>query len=303
MTGDLDEAAVRQRIIKVPGDAEQDGRAELPGDEERRGREAGESAEVVAEGVDGLDLPRPGRRHRRAPGPHGAAAELIDRLLRHLQEVARAQCERTVQVALGHGLFEGCDGIPSDGTVRRYRRLVEDEGRGEPVQGEAQGHEPAVGVAQQDRVRAGQVEDGGDVLLFALDAVVGGVTAGPVAAAVDRVGRQVRCEDIGQRLPVLGRVQGSGETTRGRPRPVTVTAMPSRLFEGRPGAVPPTGGRWGGVPFPEGATGPAGGEATAAAMASAKYPACSVDQDGDHNIESMYASIRCSRAMMEPCWN
>jgi hypothetical protein len=99
---------------------------------------------------------------------------------------------------------------PPDGAVQRHRRLVEDEGRRRPLQGEAQGDESAVGVAQPDRVGTSEVEDGGDVLLFALDAVVGVAAAGAVAAAADRVGGQVRCEDSGQGLPVLDRVQGSG---------------------------------------------------------------------------------------------
>jgi hypothetical protein len=130
-----------------------------------------------------------------------------------------------VQIALRHGLLEGCDGVASDGAVQRDRRLVEDEGRGRPLQGEAQGDESAVGVAQQDRVGAREVEDGGDVLLFALDAVVGAVAAGAVASAVDRVGGQVRGEDSGQGLPSWAAFRAPGEIARGRPWPVTVTAI------------------------------------------------------------------------------
>jgi hypothetical protein len=69
------------------------------------------------------------------------------------------------------------------------------------------------------------LQDGSDVLLLAFDAERRVVAARAVAAAVHRVGGHLWCQAVGQQLPVLRDVQGSGRYHQGRPWPVTVTAM------------------------------------------------------------------------------
>jgi hypothetical protein len=70
-------------------------------------------------------------------------------------------------------------------------------------------------MAEQYRVRAREFEDGGDVLLLALDAELATVAAGSVATAVDGVRGHVGREDVGQELPVLGSAPGSGGHDQG----------------------------------------------------------------------------------------
>ena len=77
------------------------------------------------------------------------------------------------------------------------------------MQGVGEGDQSAVGVAEQDRVRAGEVEDCGDVVGLPLDGVLAVVAAGSPAAAVDRIGGDVRGQQVGEDLPVLGGVEGA----------------------------------------------------------------------------------------------
>ncbi len=116
-------------------------------------------------------LAGPRRSHGRADGLERGLAELLDGLVGELQEVPQPEGEGLVEVAGLDGLLEGGEGVAADGAAQRYRGLVEAERRGGLVQGVGEGDQSAVGVAEQDRVRAGEVEDGGDVVGLPLDGV------------------------------------------------------------------------------------------------------------------------------------
>ena len=103
---------------------------------------------------------------------NGGLAELLDSFLGELQEVPQPEGEGSVEVAGLHGFLEGSDGVAPDRAAQRDRGLVEDERRRGLVQGVGEGDQSAVGVAEQDRVGPGEVEDGGDVVGLPLDGVL-----------------------------------------------------------------------------------------------------------------------------------
>lgn len=215
--GDLDETGVGQGLVQAAGDVGQPAGTEFADHEEGRDGEGGEAGEVVAEAVHRAHLAGPRRGHGRADGPERGLAELLDRLVGELQEVPQPEGEGLVEVAGLDGLLERGESVAADRAAQRDRRLVEDERRRGLVQGVGEGDQPAVGVAEQDRVRTGEVENGRDVVGLPLDGVLAVVTAGAPAAAVDRVGGEMRSQQVGEELPVLGRVEGARGNDQGGP--------------------------------------------------------------------------------------